>query len=142
MEGGEQAKLGALVDGGESRLPGGDELLRFAEVALEDDVAAIDAVRSDVVEALGEAAMVDSAAVIANFQRMVRIADGTGIPLDEPVLMLTQDIREDLGINGYGSADNSPPLSLIQKILGRLLQPFLKPVLLRRAAQRAASQGD
>ena len=86
--------------------------------------------------------MVDSAAVIANFQRMVRIADGTGIPLDEPVLMLTQDIREDLGINGYGSADNSPPLSLIQKILGRLLQPFLKPVLLRRAAQRAASQGD
>ncbi len=46
--------------------------------------------------------MVDAAGVIANFQRMVRIADGIGIRLDDPVMMLTADIRVDLGINDYG----------------------------------------
>ena len=45
--------------------------------------------------------MVDAAGVIANFQRMVRIADGTGIPLDKRVVALTADLRDELGLNDY-----------------------------------------
>lgn len=61
--------------------------------------------------------MVDAAGVIANFQRMVRIADGTGIPLDEPVAMLTTDIREELGLNHYGSADRTPLPNTFKRVL-------------------------
>jgi hypothetical protein len=81
------------------------------------------------IDELGENAMVDAAGVIANFQRMVRIADGTGIPLDTPVAMMTSSIREDLGINEYGSASNTPALSLPQRLLGRVLQPALPLVV-------------
>ena len=49
--------------------------------------------------------MVDAAGVIANFQRMVRIADGTGIPLtDNRLVALTVDLRDELGINDYPTA--------------------------------------
>ena len=66
---------------------------------------------------------------------MVRIADSTGIPLDEPVLMMTQDIRENLGINQYNAAANSPKLGLPKRIMGRLLRP-LAPKLMKRIAAR------
>jgi hypothetical protein len=91
--------------------------------------------RDKVVEAIGNEAMIDAAAVIANFQRMVRIADGTGIPLDEPVLMFTQDIRAELGINEFNAAQNSPDLPVAKRIIGKLLGPFA-PKLLTRLAGR------
>ncbi|MBT3833405.1 MAG: hypothetical protein HOB98_12820 [Gammaproteobacteria bacterium] len=47
--------------------------------------------------------------VIANCQRMVRIADGTGVPLDTPMAMITHGLRENLYHNDYGSTDNMPP---------------------------------
>ena len=62
---------------------------------------------------------------------MVRIADGTGIPLDGPMTMLTAGIREDLGINAYGSAVNTPEVGWPKKLRGRMVQPFL-PRLLKR----------
>jgi len=48
---------------------------------------------------LSPQAMVDAAAVVANFSRMVRIADGTGIPLDDMMAEYSSDLREDLGLN-------------------------------------------
>jgi hypothetical protein len=108
-------------------------LIRFAEASVGDsfDDKADDTrvARQAVIDELGENAMVDAAGVIANFQRMVRIADGTGIPLDTPVAMMTSSIREDLGINEYGSASNTPALSLPQRLLGRVLQPALPLVV-------------
>ncbi len=114
-----------------SALPGSDALLNFVEVSLGDDADAIAAARQAVVDALGEPAMVDAAGVIANFQRMVRIADSTGIPLDPPVAMMTQDIRTELGINNYGSADNTPALGWLQGLIGRLIAPFAPAILSR-----------
>ena len=78
--------------------------------------------------------MIDAAGIIANFQRMVRIADGTGIPLDEPVAMMTQDLRSDLGINKYGSAGNAPSLAFPKRLFGRILRPIL-PALMKRMAR-------
>ena len=65
------------------------QLTEFAEAVVVGDAERIAAARGSVATELGDAAMVDAAAVIANFQRMVRIADSSGIPLDEPVLMMT-----------------------------------------------------
>ncbi len=100
---GQVANLESVVAGesADSKLPAGDALLHFAEVALNDDADAITSARDRVAAALGEPAMIDAAAVIANFQRMVRIADGTGIPLDAVVVAFSEDIREDLGLNEF-----------------------------------------
>ena len=37
--------------------------------------------------------------MLGNFERMVRIADGTGIPLDGPVVAASNDFREELGLD-------------------------------------------
>ena len=88
----------------ETGIVGDKVLLAFVEAALDDDAQATAAARNAVIETLGEAAMIDAATVIAHFQRMVRIADGTGIPLDTSFAVQTADIREELGINDYGRA--------------------------------------
>ena len=56
---------------------------------------------------LGDQAAVDAAGIVANFQRMVRIADGCGIPLDDFTKDATADVREALGIHEYASAANT-----------------------------------
>lgn len=57
-----------------------DVLLEFARVATSpagDDDELV-RVRTALVEAMGEAVMVDAAAVVANFEMMTRLAEGTG----------------------------------------------------------------
>ena len=134
---GDEANLSSVVQGSaaHSGIDGGEELTAYAEAALADDTDAISAARTQVRSALGDEATVDAAAVIANFQRMVRIADGAGIPLDEPVLMMSQGIRDELHLNDFGGAGNSPPLAWRKKFLGRAAAPFM-PKMLKRMAQR------
>ena len=48
--------------------------------------------------ALGPAAMVDAAGVASNFERMVRIADGTGIELGDQLNQFSADVRATLGL--------------------------------------------
>jgi hypothetical protein len=90
---------------------------------LGQDDAELGAARSALLAAVGSEAFVDAAGVVANFQRMVRIADGTGIPLDAPLELLTQDLREELGIEHFGSAANTPKVGRIRRSLGRVLRP-------------------
>ena len=59
----------------------GQVLIAFADAIVGTDPAEITVARNALVDAMGELAMVDAAGVAANFQRMVRIADSTGIPL-------------------------------------------------------------
>ena len=127
---GEDANLDSIVNGdAASGIPGGDALCRWAEVALGDDGAAIREAREEVRRQLGDPAAVDAAGVIANFQRMVRIADATGIPLDEPVMMLTQDIRDDLSLNAFSGSENAGNLSFAKRVIGRVLTPFTAGVV-------------
>lgn len=117
------ALVGNRVEG--SGIAGAKELIEFAEAALGDDAISIRQARERVSESLGEAAMIDAAGIIANFQRMVRIADGTGIPLDPPMAAMTSDIRSQLGINQYGSAGNTPTPGLVSRVLARVARPLL-----------------
>ena len=137
---GEKVDLQSVTKGSDvqSGVPFQDELLAFAEVALGDDDEAISGAREAVRAKMGDAVVVDAAGVIANFQRMVRIADGAGIPLDTPVAVVTSTIRSELGLNSYSSFDNTPELTFMQRILGRLLNPFLATVL-KQATKRMIS---
>ena len=93
-------------DGAAVGIEFGGELMRFAEsVASRDD--ALDRHRAALLDAAGPAVLVDAAGVAANFQRMVRIADSVGIPVDDMSNELGQQVREELGIARFASARNS-----------------------------------
>ena len=78
----------------------GVELIEFAEAVVSRDAAAISSARAALAEAAGHDAMVDAAGVVSNFQRMVRIADATGIGLGN-FEESTREVRESLGINAF-----------------------------------------
>ena len=59
--------------------------------------------RQRVRRAIGDAAFVDLAATVASFNAVVKLADGTGIPLEEAKEARTRDFRAALGIEGYRS---------------------------------------
>ena len=76
--------LHAVIESGRaSGVEHGEVLVELADAVVGRDASAIAVARRRVIEAMGVGAMVDAAAVAANFERMVRIADGTGIPLGE-----------------------------------------------------------
>lgn len=85
----------------------GNELMKFAEAVASRDASALMLSRDRLWEVAGADVVVDAAAVAANFQRMVRIADSTGIPLDESNVAFTADIRERLDLGRFQSAHNS-----------------------------------
>ena len=103
----------------------GDLLVSFAEAAFaaaDERDAELAAVRNKLLTAAGPDSLVDAAAVVANFQRMVRVADGTGIPLDNQLNTLTAGLREDLGIDQFASASNTAKVGSAAKAVGRLAQ--------------------
>ena len=90
----DQLNLKGAVDHSDSGVPHDSLLTAFAEAAVRR-TDALPGLRERIAGELGLQELVDSAGVVANFQRMVRIADGCGIPLDE------------LGLHQYASAANT-----------------------------------
>ena len=122
-------------DAKKSGLPGGEALGAFAEATVRGEAPAISAARERVRAELGDAATIDAAGVIGNFERMVRIADATGIPLDKPVALVSVDLRAELGIDGFAGARSTAPTRGIQKLVGRLMARMM-PLVLRRFRSR------
>ena len=75
----------------------GAALVAFAE-AIVTGAQTLAGSRTTVVETLGPAAMVDAAGVASNFERMVRIADSTGIELGDLLEQASADARTALGL--------------------------------------------
>lgn len=115
---------------------GAAALVGFVDATLSGQAPDIAKARDRVRAELGSAAVVDAAAIIGNFERMVRIADGTGIPLDAPVSVATESIRADLGIDRYESAAHTTAIRGWQRALGRIVDPLLK-IALRWAGRRS-----
>jgi hypothetical protein len=79
-----------------------DLLLPFAEALVQGNVARLAATRARLAANLGSAALVDTAATIAIFNAVVKIADATGIPVEDYKVDLTANDRKALGIDDYG----------------------------------------
>ena len=127
MQGGE-AKLAAIAHpeaADASGIPHAAPLLAFADASVGDDDEALAAARQALLEACGPEVLVDTAAVVANFQRMVRIADSSGIPLDSPMVALSGGLRSELVIDAFRSAANTPEPGPAAKATGRVLEPML-----------------
>ncbi len=100
---GTEIDLRAAVEDVDSGLEHGALLAAFAEAATRGSEE-LDALRGALLEAVGPAALVEAAATVGAFNGLVRIADGTGIPLDDGTLGATIEFREVLGLNAYAGA--------------------------------------
>ena len=79
----------------------GTLLIAFAEAMVGDDDATLTHARHAVIEVMSPAALVDAAGVASNFERMVRIADATGIPIDARMAALSQEVRDALHLERW-----------------------------------------
>lgn len=126
---------------GSSGVAHGDLLVAFAEACVGDDAAVLADARDALAAAAGPEELVEAAATVGNFERMVRIADGTGIPLDGPLRALSNGLEHELDLVRFGSAGNSPEpggaAKLAQGALGMLLHGGLRLAgRFRRARQK------
>jgi hypothetical protein len=100
-----QADLAAVAAGeGDGGLPHGAELIAFTEAIASGDDDAIATTRAQLVDAAGEAFMVDAAAVVANFEMMTRVADGTGARFPDEGADKRAQLAETVGITDLTSA--------------------------------------
>ena len=91
--------------GKDTGIPDADVLIRFAESVVGYDPDETAAARQAVIDRMGEAALVDAAGIAANFNAIDRVADSSGIPLEDEKAAMTEGFRNDLGINQFGVAD-------------------------------------
>ena len=103
---GDDYDLAALVErGGDGGgVAAGGALAAYADSFFEEGGAGFAAARGRLHREVGGAALVDAAGVLAIFNAVVRIADATGIPLEERKARLSADFRGALGINDYPAA--------------------------------------
>lgn len=92
---------------GDAGVPAGEELLAFAN-AVHRGASDLADVRGTVASVLGTDALYEAAAIVAIFNGLVRVADGTGIRLDEGVVAESADYRDELGVNAFAGVANTP----------------------------------
>ena len=85
-----------VADGG---VAAGAALAAYADAFFRNE-SEFAATRERLEREVGEEASVDAAAVLAIFNAVVRIADATGIPIEETKARMSADIRDALGLDG------------------------------------------
>ncbi len=96
---------------GDAGVPAGAELLRFTSAVETGSLADIDLARQQLTDAIGDEATAEAAATIAIFNGLLRVADGTGIPLDEGMWQASGSLRNRAGIDNFAGATNSSTLT-------------------------------
>ncbi len=78
--------------------------MAFTDAVMDDDEEALRQERRALRAVLSDAAFVDTCATIGAFNVVDRIADSTGIPLDDSMLKLSEPVRSELGLARFGSS--------------------------------------
>jgi len=133
---GQEIDVDAVVDGGRTAL-GGDygfpaaaELLAFASAAnrvanpamaaggddgsaTSDPTAILAEARRQLVAVVGPEGLLEAAATVAAFNGLVRVADGTGIELDDAMIVASAEVRADLGLDAMTGSANTRRLDVL-----------------------------
>lgn len=110
----------------------GLELMKFGESLATGDEAALVSSRQALLDTAGAAMLVDAAGVAANFQRMVRIADSTAIPVDDVTVAISKNVREELDLGDFHTAQNTARRTFMQRLQGIFIRA-VAPFIIRRA---------
>ena len=86
---------------GDVGIPHADILVEFTEAVWGDDDTRLVTARKEIVGVMGEDALVDASGITATFNAIDRVADLTGIPLEDSKAEDTADLREELRINVF-----------------------------------------
>jgi hypothetical protein len=100
---GQEFDLTSIADGADAdgNVPHQELLLAFADsvVRRESDRAA--ALRPQLIEALGEEGYFDVCGVAAGFHGFTRVADSSGVPIDEPYQADAAPVQEAIGLREH-----------------------------------------
>ncbi len=96
---------------GDGGIPHGARLLAFTDAVMRGTDADLTRERAALRAVLSDAEYVDAVATIGAFNVVDRIADSTGIPLDETLRAVSQDVRDELDLARFGSSANTPGAS-------------------------------
>jgi len=122
-------------NGSDGGVAHGALLSDFATAAVTGDDSALERTRREILDKLGQEELVDAAALVAHYEKMDRIADATGLPLDAPMQVLGGELRDSLDIGKFTSAQNTkvagPVLSALQRTLRAIMLPVLKHLATR-----------
>jgi hypothetical protein len=79
----------------------------FVEAVMGDDEEERARMREKLRASLTPAEFVDTCAVVAAFNVVDRVADATGIPLDDPLEVMSEGVRSDLDLARFASSANT-----------------------------------
>ena len=100
--------LSAVTDDhGDSGVPHSGVIRALTEAAVGNRWEELAGLRETASRTLGAQAMVDVLTVAAGFNGITRVADATGIPLDERARAATEDMRAAVGIDRFHYARKS-----------------------------------
>lgn len=86
---------------GDGNIPHGALLVAFTDAVVTHDADETARLREEIRSQMGDDALVDAAAIVAAFSGFTRIADSTGIPLEDAKAEGSADFRAALGINSF-----------------------------------------
>ena len=92
------------IGGGGGGIANGEELIRFANAVLGHDEVELAAARTAIAGTLGGAALADTVGVVSLFNAIVRVADSTGIPVEEQRAADSADFRAAIGVDDFAAA--------------------------------------
>jgi len=95
------------VDEGEVGIPNEAFLLRVAEAVCAENLEALAAIRDEGRQVLGEQALVDAITVACGFNGITRVANATGIPLDQATEIETIQMRKEMKIDDFADSRKS-----------------------------------
>lgn len=100
--------LSAVTSGqGDSGVPDSDTIRALTEATVANRRDELAGLRESAAAVLGEQAMVDVLTVAAAFNGITRVADATGIPLDDNVVPATEELRAAVGIDRFDYHEKS-----------------------------------
>jgi hypothetical protein len=101
--------LGVVTKAGEGEIgvPHEDILLKIAEAVYSGEERQLASVREEGLGILGPQALVDAIAVASGFNGITKVANATGLPLDETTENSTVNLRQQTKIDDYTDANKS-----------------------------------
>ena len=90
-----------------SGVPHDDWLRALTEATIEEQWELLAEVRAEAAGVMGERAVVDTLVVAAAFNGITRVADATGIPLDDNTRASTGALRAEVGLDAFQYAEKS-----------------------------------
>ena len=91
------------ADRADGAVPNARVLLGYAEAVIARDRDRVEEGIQGILTVLGEEALVDAAAVCAQFNAITRVADATGVQLDPALERSSAGIRDQLGLNAFNT---------------------------------------